>query len=217
MQPHVSGTRYSYNLTFLSWKNGLEGIIRIRNKSLRIPVFRTCDILARMLIRRSGPLTKWSRSGSGSCSVFVSDLQDANKKYFFSSFPFEDTFTVQHSSNIKSHKKQQNSRNKGFSYFFCLMMEGSGSGRSKRLTGHTDPDPERCRMPIISLFVLNLNRVPPRCSILGSWAGSSTRQTRGSWWPSPRTGCSSSSTCPRWARSSSHSGTWYAYMHFLCC
>ncbi len=36
---------------------------------------------------------------------------------------------LHHSSKIKSHtlKKLQNSRNQGFSYYFCLMMEGSGS------------------------------------------------------------------------------------------
>ncbi len=28
---------------------------------------------------------------------------------------------------VKSHKKSQNSRNQGFSYYFCLTMEGSGS------------------------------------------------------------------------------------------
>jgi hypothetical protein len=31
----------------------------------------------------------------------------------------------------KARKKSQNSRNKGFSNYFCLMMEGSGSGRPK--------------------------------------------------------------------------------------
>ncbi len=29
-------------------------------------------------------------------------------------------------SQIKSHKKSQNSRNQGFSYYFCLMIQGSG-------------------------------------------------------------------------------------------
>ncbi len=29
---------------------------------------------------------------------------------------------------IKSQKESQNSRNQGFSYYFCLMTEGSGSG-----------------------------------------------------------------------------------------
>ncbi len=38
---------------------------------------------------------------------------------------------LHHSSKLKSHKevaKQQNDRNQGFSYFFSLLMEGSGSG-----------------------------------------------------------------------------------------
>jgi hypothetical protein len=32
---------------------------------------------------------------------------------------------LHHFSQIKSKKKSQNSRNQGFSYFFCLLMEGS--------------------------------------------------------------------------------------------
>jgi hypothetical protein len=32
-----------------------------------------------------------------------------------------------HFSTIKSHKEVTKSRNQGFSYFFCLMIEGSGS------------------------------------------------------------------------------------------
>ncbi len=31
----------------------------------------------------------------------------------------------------KSQKESQNSRNQGFSYYFCMMIEGSGSGRPK--------------------------------------------------------------------------------------
>jgi hypothetical protein len=31
-------------------------------------------------------------------------------------------------SKIKVKKKSQNSKNKCFSYYFCLMIEGSGSG-----------------------------------------------------------------------------------------
>jgi hypothetical protein len=33
---------------------------------------------------------------------------------------------LHHSSNIKVIKKTQNTRNQGFSYCFCLIMEGSG-------------------------------------------------------------------------------------------
>ncbi len=29
---------------------------------------------------------------------------------------------------MKSQKESQNSRNQGFSYYFCMMIEGSGSG-----------------------------------------------------------------------------------------
>jgi hypothetical protein len=35
---------------------------------------------------------------------------------------------LHHFSKIKSQKKSQNSRNQGFSYYFCMMKEGSGSG-----------------------------------------------------------------------------------------
>jgi hypothetical protein len=45
-----------------------------------------------------------------------------------------------HSPKIKNPKKLQNSRNKGFSYYLCLMIEGtgsltngSGSGRPKNI------------------------------------------------------------------------------------
>jgi hypothetical protein len=41
---------------------------------------------------------------------------------------------LQHSSKIKSHKKSQNSRNQGFSSFFGLLMEVSGSGPVKIIT-----------------------------------------------------------------------------------
>jgi hypothetical protein len=41
-------------------------------------------------------------------------------------------------------KKSQNSRNQGYSYYFCLMMEGSGAGSelvTKLALKHTYPDP----------------------------------------------------------------------------
>ncbi len=34
-------------------------------------------------------------------------------------------------SKIKSQKESQNSRFEGFSYYFCMMIEESGSGRPK--------------------------------------------------------------------------------------
>jgi hypothetical protein len=67
-------------------------------------------------------------------ALFVSDLQKANKKYFCLLL-FEGTFT-----SFVNDKKSQNSKNLGFSYYFCFMMEGSGyvpltnrSGRPKNL------------------------------------------------------------------------------------
>jgi hypothetical protein len=68
------------------------------------------DILVWIRIRGSVPLTNGSGSGS----------------YYSSAYYFMKVH-LHHLSNIKSHKKTQNSRNHGFSYYFCL-MEGSGAG-----------------------------------------------------------------------------------------
>ncbi len=47
------------------------------------------------------------------------------KTKFFWLLLFEGTLTS--FSNLKSHKKSQRSRSQGFSYYFCLVIEGSGS------------------------------------------------------------------------------------------
>jgi hypothetical protein len=54
-------------------------------------------------------------------AIFVIDLQDASKKLFFNTIVSAYYF-------LKSQKESQNSRNQGFSYYFCMMKEGSGSG-----------------------------------------------------------------------------------------
>jgi hypothetical protein len=63
-------------------------------------------------------------------AVFVIDLQDVNKKPFKKNFCclllFEGTLTS-FFKDKKSQKEPQNSRNQGFSYYFCMMREGSGS------------------------------------------------------------------------------------------
>ncbi len=84
------------------------------------------DILVRIRLRirilRSVLLTNGSECGSGRAEN-----------------------NLHHSSKIKSHKEVTNSRNQGFSYYFCLMMEGSGAGSvlvtngSGRPKKHTDP------------------------------------------------------------------------------
>jgi hypothetical protein len=73
-------------------------------------------------------------------AIFVIDLQDASKKLIFNTI-FSAYFFLKvrlhHFSKIKSQKVSQNSRNQGFSYYFCMMTEGSGCGREAQK--HLDP------------------------------------------------------------------------------
>ncbi len=87
-------------------------------------------------------MTFWGGSGSADpClllmdpdpdpAIFVIDLQDACKKLiflhnFFCLLLFEGIFTSFFKD--KRSKKSQNSRNPGFSDYYCMMIEGSGSG-----------------------------------------------------------------------------------------
>jgi hypothetical protein len=71
-------------------------------------------------------------------AIFVIDLHDASKKQIslkgFSAYFFSKVH-LHHFSQIKSKKKSQNSRNQGFSYYFCLMIEGSVSGTAPITNG----------------------------------------------------------------------------------
>ncbi len=81
----------------------------------------------------SVPLT--DRSGSESC-YFLIDLEDDNKKLFFLSFYATYYFLkvyLHHFSKIESHKEIKNSRNREFSYYFCMMMGGSGRPKNLRI------------------------------------------------------------------------------------
>ncbi len=89
------------------------------------------DPLHRIRIRGSIPLTDWDLdpdpNSNPDPSIFITDLQDANKKIilktkFFCILLFK--VLLHHFSKIKSQKEVT----KGFSYYFCLMIEGSGSG-----------------------------------------------------------------------------------------
>jgi hypothetical protein len=96
------------------------------------------DILGQIRIRRSVPLSNGSGFGSGSRSwSFLSGLQDANQKSLFAYY----------------FLKSQNSRNQGFSYYFCLIMVGSGSGSVPLNKG---PGSER-------LTNLRILRIPGHC------------------------------------------------------
>ncbi len=70
--------------------------------------------------------------------IFVIDLQEANKKTnlkkSFSAYYFL-TVHLHHFSKIKSQKVVTHSRNQEFSYFFCLIIEGSRSGSMLLTTG----------------------------------------------------------------------------------
>ncbi len=99
-------------------------------------------------------MTFWRGSGSGSADpclwlmdpdldpiLFGIDPQEVNKiqilfKKKFSAYYFLKVH-LRHFPKIKSQKKSHNSRNQSFSYNFCIMREGSGSGAesgSKPLT-----------------------------------------------------------------------------------
>ncbi len=71
-------------------------------------------------------MTFWC--GSGSCYFRHVNLQDANKKLIFkkrfSAYYFLKEH-LHHFSKTKVKKKSHNSRNQGFYYYFCLMIEGS--------------------------------------------------------------------------------------------
>jgi hypothetical protein len=67
-------------------------------------------------------------------SIFITDLQDAKKtnlkKKFFCILLFEGTFTLffKGKKSKRSHKTLKTvPRNLDLSYYFCLMIEGSGS------------------------------------------------------------------------------------------
>jgi hypothetical protein len=88
-------------------------------------VLRINDNLVWIRIRGSMPLT--NGSGCGSCYFYhwpSRRQQKTNLKKSFSSYYF---LHLPHFSNIKSQKKSQNSRNR-VSYYFCLTIEGCGSG-----------------------------------------------------------------------------------------
>jgi hypothetical protein len=65
-------------------------------------------------------------------AIFVIILEDASKKLIFSAYYFLKLHLHQF-SKIKSPKGVKNSSNQAFSYYFCMMIEGSGSARLKNM------------------------------------------------------------------------------------
>ncbi len=93
------------------------------------PVFRIHDIFVWIRIRGSMPLT----NGSGSwirILLFSSLTFKMPAKNFFNTISSACYFLKVHLhyfTKIKSQKESQNSMIQGFSYYFCMIIEGSGS------------------------------------------------------------------------------------------
>jgi hypothetical protein len=115
-----------------SWSLPLFGALDLCYWACKLkPALRIRDILVWIRILRSVPLTNGS-------------FKTATKNYFFQSF-FAYYFVklpLHNFSKIKSHKKvaKQYGRNQWFSYYSCLMIEGSGS---VPLANGSSPDPFR--------------------------------------------------------------------------
>ena len=93
-------------------------------------MLRINDILGwiRIRIRRSMPLT--NGSGSGSCCFRHWPSRCQQKTHFLTQFFLLITFWSYSYIIFQKLKvkESQNSRNQGFSYYFCMMIEESGSG-----------------------------------------------------------------------------------------
>ncbi len=117
-----------------------------------------------------GSMTFWGGSGSGSADPFLW-LMDPDpdpgsgscycrhwpsrcqkKTNFLTQFFLLGNFLklhFHHFSKLKSQKESQNSRNQGFSYYFCMMIEGSGSRAGSRSGSIPLASGSGSRMPVI--------------------------------------------------------------------
>ncbi len=119
---------------------------------------------------------------------FVIDLQGANKKlsfYFIFSAYYFLKIHLHLFSKIKSQKKSQNSRNQGFSYYFCMMIEESrrpcGSGGSGLGSGTLEFSQDY----LCDLHAWRSRAQPPMSerlmswpAILAAWACQTSSQSR---------------------------------------
>jgi hypothetical protein len=71
---------------------------------------------------------------------------------------------LHHFSKIKSQKESQICRNEGFSYYFCVMIEGSGSGSIPLTSGSGSGRPKTCGSGSgILLFTIYIYSTIPGC------------------------------------------------------
>ncbi len=125
---------YHYAVVSIIPWNGVKKINKIL--SFYLPVLRIHDILVwiRFWIHGSMPLTNESESGSCYFRHWSSRCQ---QKLIFFNFSwlllFECTFTS--FFKVKKSKSHKSTRNQGFSYYFSLMIEGSGYGTTPLTNG----------------------------------------------------------------------------------
>ncbi len=146
---HKNGTG-----TLIAWyhDNSISNQFYLPYCEICVRGYNNCDMQPYLNLWKKqccGSMTFWGGSGSGSAdpclwlmdpdpdpAIFVIDLQDASKKLIFHTIFSAYYFLklhLHHYSKIKSQKESQNSRNQGFSFYFCMMIEGSGSRRPKNM------------------------------------------------------------------------------------
>jgi hypothetical protein len=134
--PHRPCDRnFTIPLIFVIW---IIFIFTINNNAAffyLIPSLYIVTVFFHALKQCFGSVPFWYGSGSGSFSLVTFKMPTKDCKFFFLLNFLK--VHLHHSSQIKIMKKSQNSRNQGFSYYFCLMMEKSGSESESRI----DPDP----------------------------------------------------------------------------
>jgi hypothetical protein len=91
-------------------------------------------------------------------AIFVIDLQDGS---------FEGAFTLFFKD--KMSKKSQNNRIQGFSYYFCMMMEGSGSIPVTSGYGSGRPKNTWIRWILIRIRIRNTERINRPKTVLRNW------------------------------------------------
>jgi hypothetical protein len=111
-----------------------------KSKAIYTAVLRIHDILVWIL---SADPCLWLLDPDTEPSIFITDLKDANKQLVkkISAYYFLKVLLVFYIIFLrqKVNKKSQNSRNQVFFYYFCLMIEGSGSGSIPLTDGSRRP------------------------------------------------------------------------------
>ncbi len=122
------------------------------------------------------PLTNGSGSGSW-ILLFSSQTFKMPTKYLIFIFIFSADYFLKvhlhHFSKLKSQNDLQNSRKQGFSYYFCMMIEGSGGKRSRGKCGSEDPvpyqnvtDPQNCEVLVTTYWqIIKMGLLTIVCSV----------------------------------------------------